>query len=527
MRIAKRTAAFVLILLLQAAALQTSAFAAGYATLKLGDTGSEVKNMQSALVTLGYLTGNADGKFGQKTLEAVVNFQKGNGLTSDGKAGNQTLTALYGTAGAGGSTNAGDSGSTVTSTGTGGSLVLGNSGSAVQSLQTALTSLGYNTYGTDGKFGNATLKAVKAFQRANNLTADGKAGTLTLAKLFALAENGNNTANAGNETNGSSGADTSNGLPGTLNLGSTGSDVDKVQAKLVELKYLASASGTYDSATMAAVKTFQSRNNLKADGVTGTKTFNALFSSSAVAAETSSNSGGASAAYTTLRSGAAGEAVTALQTQLKSLDYTVEVTGTYDSQTTAAVKSFQSRNSLSADGVAGVQTQTKLYSGSAAKYSASSSSSATYNAPSVGEIKLLSWDGDVKPALRGKSSIYVYDPATGISFTLHLYSLGRHADVEPMTAGDTANMIASFGGKITWTPKFVYVRLPNGVWTAATMHDVAHGGQSIKDNNFEGQNCVHFLRDMDEVRKNDPDYGVTNQLALRKGWKNLTGEVVN
>jgi hypothetical protein len=88
-------------------------------------------------------------------------------------------------------------------------------------------------------------------------------------------------------------------------------------------------------------------------------------------------------------------------------------------------------------------------------------------------------------------------------------------------------MIAAFGGKITWTPKFVYVRLPSGVWTVATMHDVAHGGQSIKDNNFEGQNCVHFLRDMDEVTKNDPKYGVTNQVALRKGWQNLTGEVVD
>jgi hypothetical protein len=153
--------------------------------------------------------------------------------------------------------------------------------------------------------------------------------------------------------------------------------------------------------------------------------------------------------------------------------------------------------------------------------------SGKYDVPSVGQIKLLHWFNDVKPALKGKSSIYVYDPASGYSFTLHLYSLGRHADVEPLTSQDTANMIAAFGGKITWNPKFVYVRLPNGVWTVATMHDVAHGGQSIKDNNFNGQNCVHFLRDMDEVTKNDPDYGVTNQIALRKGWQNLTGEVVD
>ena len=59
------------------------------------------------------------------------------------------------------------------------------------------------------------------------------------------------------------------------------------------------------------------------------------------------------------------------------------------------------------------------------------------------------------------------------------------------------------------------------------MHNVAHGGQSIADNDFNGQNCVHFLRDMDEVTRNDPDYGVTNQVALRNGWRNLTGKTVD
>ena len=208
---------------------------------------------------------------------------------------------------------------------------------------------------------------------------------------------------------------------------------------------------------------------------------------------------------------------------MASLDYKVEITGSFDNQTILAVKGFQTRNKLTADGVAGVQTQTLAYSGKAVKYSAQS---AAYSAPSVGQIKLLHWYNDVKPALRGKSSIFVYDPASGYSFTLHLYSLGDHADVEPMTAGDTANMMAAFGGRATWNPKFVYVRLPNGNWTAAAMHNVAHGGQSITNNDFNGQNCVHFLRDMEEVTKNDPNYGVTNQKALRKGWQNLTGEIV-
>lgn len=506
MRFIRRLIVFTLVLLMLAGAVQSSAFAAGYATLELGDTGNEVKDMQATLVTLGYLTGNADGKFGPKTLEAVKSFQRAKGLVADGKAGNLTLTALYGVSGAGESTTTGTSGTSAN-----GSLVYGSSGSAVQSLQAALTGLGYSTGSIDGKFGNATLNAVKAFQRANNLTADGKAGTLTQAKLYELSGNGNNA------TSGSSDTNTSNTLSHTLTLGNTGSDVDKVQAKLVELNYLTSKSGTYDNTTVAAVKAFQNRNNLTADGLTGTKTFNALFSSSAVTAETASNSSGASVTYTTLRSGASGEEVKALQTQLKALDYNVEATGTYDSQTAQAVKSFQSRNNLSADGVAGVQTQTKLYSGNAAKYSAQS---ASYSVPSVGNIKLLHWFDDVKPALRGKSSIYVYEPVSGYSFTLHLYSLGRHADVEPQTSEDTANMMAAFGGKAIWDPpKFVYVRLPSGTWTVATMHNVAHGGQSIKDNNFEGQNCVHFLRDMEEVSKNDPDYGVKNQKPCAKAGR--------
>ena len=39
--------------------------------------------------------------------------------------------------------------------------------------------------------------------------------------------------------------------------------------------------------------------------------------------------------------------------------------------------------------------------------------------------------------------------------------------------------------------------------------------------------CVHFLRDMDECQKNDPNYGVQNQNAIRKKWKELTGITVN
>ena len=143
------------------------------------------------------------------------------------------------------------------------------------------------------------------------------------------------------------------------------------------------------------------------------------------------------------------------------------------------------------------------------------------------KIRLLHWQNEIKPNLKTGSKLSVYEPSSGISFTLYVMSRGRHADVEPLTADDTANMMDAWGGKESWTPKTVYVGLPDGRWTMAVMHNVAHGTQTISGNNFDGQNCVHFLRDMSECEANDPNYGVQNQNALRKAWKAKTGVTVD
>lgn len=53
----------------------------------------------------------------------------------------------------------------------------------VKTMQSKLNSAGYNTGTPDGKFGSGTDTAVRNFQRASGLTADGKAGKGTLQKL--------------------------------------------------------------------------------------------------------------------------------------------------------------------------------------------------------------------------------------------------------------------------------------------------------------------------------------------------------
>lgn len=58
-------------------------------------------------------------------------------------------------------------------------------------IQTALKNAGYDPGPIDGKVGTKTKKAIKDFQSANGLKADGKVGTRTWAKLSAYILQGN------------------------------------------------------------------------------------------------------------------------------------------------------------------------------------------------------------------------------------------------------------------------------------------------------------------------------------------------
>ncbi len=62
--------------------------------LKIGDKGNDVKKLQEQLLKLKYNVGDIDGIFGEKTKQALMNFQKDNQLTVDGIAGNNTYFEL-------------------------------------------------------------------------------------------------------------------------------------------------------------------------------------------------------------------------------------------------------------------------------------------------------------------------------------------------------------------------------------------------------------------------------------------------
>ena len=68
---------------------------AGRTTLQYGSKGSDVKELQKYLNNNGYNLG-VDGDFGNKTLSAVKDYQKKNGLGVDGIVGDKTWGKLLG-----------------------------------------------------------------------------------------------------------------------------------------------------------------------------------------------------------------------------------------------------------------------------------------------------------------------------------------------------------------------------------------------------------------------------------------------
>lgn len=354
--------------------------------------------------------------------------------------------------------------------------------------------------------------------------------------------------------------------PSTLYNGCKGEEVKKMQQALIDQGYLGGyADGIFGRNTENAVRKFQSKHGLTSDGLAGKKTLAMIYGSSSgssasqsaasqPAQEPASSSSASSESpsgvssgsslfsgnYATLRIGSTGSRVKALQQALISLGYlSGNADGRFGAKTKAAVVSFQQKSGLTADGLAGKMTLSALEkkaSGGSSSSSSSSSDVATdiaaslpdgagkVDGPSASSIQLLHWFDDIKPSLSNGNKLLIYDPSTGLGWTLKVISRGRHCDAEPLTLQDTQVMVKAFGGKNTWDVKKVYVRLPNGTWTIGSTHDMPHESGSIKDNGFDGHLCVHFLRDMEETEKNDPNYGVTNQKAIRALWKSLTGQ---
>lgn len=246
--------------------------------LSRGSSGDKVKQMQNRLISLGYLAGSASGRVDEITEQAIIAFQKRNSLDADGVAGPGTLEKLYSSSARKASSIEGIIGV---------SLKKGDEGDAVRALQSKLKSKGYLSGLVDGSYGSATEEAVKAFQRANGISADGKAGSSTLKALFL-----DSSKTASSNSSSSSSKATATPVPNTyirvtsapdgsyvtLEKGTMGSLVTKLQRALKSAGYFkGTADGYYGEDTAEAVKRFQRDKGLTQDGKAGPATQRYLY----------------------------------------------------------------------------------------------------------------------------------------------------------------------------------------------------------------------------------------------------------
>ena len=131
----------------------------------------------------------------------------------------------------------------------------------VAGLQVALRAYGFYSGPVDGVRGPGTDSAIRAFQARKRLPVDGVAGRLTRKALGRL------------------------GAPllgrRQLTRGRVGLDVSGLQFLLARNGLGTAADGYYGEMTEAAVRNFQSRTGITADGIAGPATFAALQSSAA------------------------------------------------------------------------------------------------------------------------------------------------------------------------------------------------------------------------------------------------------
>ncbi len=353
------------------ASSSSSSSSKGY--IQLGSKGDAVKTMQTKLKEMGFYSGELTGNVGEKTEAAIKAFQSKHGLTADGVAGPQTLAKIdaeYASRG-----NGDDS----SSSGSGSSLSEGSKGTAVSELQRNLTTLGYYWADITGNFGTKTETAVKRFQEENGLTADGKAGKKTLAAIAGALEKkgGSSSSSSSTSTSSSSSSGT------TLTLNSQGTLVTQVQTDLKKLGYyFAEITGHYGEKTEAAVKKFQSENNLTADGKAGVKTRKAIEDAVKAAGGSSSlgsdSSTSSSSSSSSLKLESTGDKVRQLQNDLTTLGfYWADITGHFGAKTETAVKKFQKSRGLTQDGIVGKKTQDAINSALKGTSSSGSSSAAT------------------------------------------------------------------------------------------------------------------------------------------------------
>ncbi len=165
-------------------------------------------------------------------------------------------------------------------------LAAGSSGDRVSRLQATLKLLGFYSGNIDGTYSQATQDAVARFQSAAGIATDGIVGPSTWDKLLPApdavtaipaAEVSPPPVSSPASTSESNSPEPELNGPPVLRVDAVGSAVSQLQIELQSLGYYkGEIDGGYGEQTEAAVRQFQSDQQLAVDGVVGPSTWDAL-----------------------------------------------------------------------------------------------------------------------------------------------------------------------------------------------------------------------------------------------------------
>ncbi len=236
-----------------------------FETLKPGDTGEMVKNLQARLIETGYLSAAGD-SYDQATADAVAAVQANYGIEETGIADDDTQEVIFGNCYL--------------------PLKEGDTGDHVSALQKKLKDRSIYSGEINGSFDQTTKQAVSIFQQLYSLEVSGEADVETLAMLNSdLSER--EVFAAPTPTPKPAITVYAQNVPYKKKLayGSKGADVQRIQERLKELgffTYKKTTTGFYKN-TLSAVKAFQKKNGLSETGIVNEQTWNVLFNDPDVA----------------------------------------------------------------------------------------------------------------------------------------------------------------------------------------------------------------------------------------------------
>ena len=310
-----------------------------------------------------------------KTEEALKLFQKRNGLAQDGIASQDLQLKLYEDTP---KDTRGYRQYVRTVPPVAGAVIREKSkGEPVTKLQTRLKELGYYKGELTGVCDEDTVAAIKLFEGKHGLVADGEMSAADQQVLYGA------TAMEASVVVTPSPTPTVKPPTKTLRPGDKDDEVKLLQQRLKDLGYYTgNITGVYNTATTEAVKAFQKKSSLEQDGILGPITRTVLYGVNAIYAVPTAIPVSTPTPTTTpltpenvivIRAGSMGEVVRRLQARLQELGYyTSRLDGVYLTDDIEAVRAFQSANGLKVDGKAGYETQTALYSDSAIRGNANS-----------------------------------------------------------------------------------------------------------------------------------------------------------